>query len=113
MKPKAVAKAQEKITEWLRKTGAELHDECPNEPSRECKPHGHKSLRKATIDGVEVEFYRETGWWMHDKAKGRLFPARFAPQDYESLRAERLTKAMNKKPPEERRRPFRARPGRP
>jgi hypothetical protein len=98
MKPKTVTKAQASVTEWLRKTAAELHAECPDQPSKDHKPYGHKGIRKETVDGIEVQLYREIGWWT-DKAKGRLFPARFAPPDHEALRVERLTKAMNKKLP--------------
>ena len=36
---------------------------------------------------------------MPDKGKGRLFIARFAPKEYEKLRRERMTKAINKKLP--------------
>ena len=99
MKPKDIVKAQAGVTDWLRKTARDLHDECPVAPPRDELPRGHSGFRKETVDGVEVLLYRETGWWMPDQAKGRLFPERFAPDDYEALRVPRLGRAMDKKLP--------------
>ena len=99
LKSKNIPKLQASIIEWVKMRATELHGECPDQPARKYKPRGHKNFRRGTVDGVELLLYRETDWWVPDKAMGRLFCARFAPKDYEALRLERLGRAMNKKLP--------------
>jgi hypothetical protein len=97
MNAKAIAKTQANIIAWVEKNAAELHAEHPDQPDRRQKPRGHRSSRKGVIDGVELLLTRETGWWMPDRAKGRLFLIRFAPKDHEALRPVRLKKAADAK----------------
>src|SRR5258708_29202460 len=97
MKSKDIPKVQASIIEWVRTKAADLHGECPEQPPKNHKPRGHGNSRNDAVGGVELLLYRETGWWMPDKAKGRLLCSRIAPKDYEVLRRQRLTKAMNKK----------------
>jgi hypothetical protein len=96
---KRLAEVQASIIKWVRESAAELHAEFPAELSRGERPHGYRAVRDAVVEGVEVQLSRETGWWMPDKAKGRLFPMRIAPKNYEALRQTRLQKAMGKKLP--------------
>jgi hypothetical protein len=87
LKPKMLAKAQAEIINWVKLNAAELHAECPEQPSKVRRPHGHKGHRRDTVAGINLVLYRETGWWTPDKAKGRLFIARFAPKEYEKPRS--------------------------
>ena len=98
-KPRIIAAAQQAIIEWINVTAAELHNECPEQPSRSRKPRGFRSSRKATVAGIEMTLQRETIWSEPGIAHGRLFVSRFAPRDYETLRAERIATAMSKKLP--------------
>lgn len=99
LKPKDISKAQAALIAWVRNMAEALHAECPEQPSRNHEPSGHRDLRRERIEGVEVQLHREVGWWMPNKAKGRLFVARIAPANYEALRTERLKYAINKKLP--------------
>jgi hypothetical protein len=99
MKARDIASAQRAIIDWVRETAAELHEECPEQPSRQHKPGGFRNQRKASVAGVDLTMYRETIWSEPEIAHGRLFISRFALKDHESLRAERIEKAMAKKLP--------------
>lgn len=99
MKPKHIEKAQSAIIAWIEKTASELHEECPNQPSKNAKPFGHKNSRGANIEGVELGLVRETHWAISNRHSGRLFATRIAPKDYESLRLERLGEALEDKLP--------------
>ncbi len=89
LKSKNIPKVQASIIEWVKTSAAELHSECPEQPPKAYKPRGHTNFRKDTVASVDLLLNRETGWWVPDKAKGRLLCARFAPKDYEVLRLER------------------------
>jgi hypothetical protein len=99
MKPREIGAAQRAIIAWVREKAAELHDECPEQPPRNYKPGGFRNLRKETVVGVELTLSRETIWSQPSVARGRLFITRFAPKDYEALRADRIRTAMEKKLP--------------
>jgi hypothetical protein len=90
---------QAAIIEWVKTRAAELHSECPEQPTKSDKPKGHTNSRKDTVAGIEVLLTRVTGWWIFDNANGRLLPARFSPKVYEALRLQRLKRAMDKKLP--------------
>jgi hypothetical protein len=98
-KPRNIAAAQRAIIDWVNETAAELHNECPEQPSRSRKPGGFCNSRKATIAGIELTLQRETIWSEPAIAHGLLFIPRFAPRDDETLRAERIARAMAKKLP--------------
>jgi len=97
IKAKQLPGLQERVIAWVKRSAGELHAECPDQPQQSEMPRGHRSLRKETIDGVVLELSRETGWWMPEESKGRLFPLRFAPGDYETLRRKRLQITMDRK----------------
>lgn len=99
MKAREIAMAQQAVIEWVREKAAELHDECPQQPSRAQKPGGFCNERNANVAGVDLRLQRETHWAEPEAVHGRLFISRFAPHDYESLRAERMKQAMTKKLP--------------
>jgi hypothetical protein len=99
LKPKTRAKVQAEIVEWVKLKATELHAECPEQPAKSFKPRGHEAYRRETVAGINLLFNRETGWWMPDQAKGRLLISRFAPQDYDELRRERIANALDKKLP--------------
>ena len=54
------------------------------------EPGGFRNLRKETIADVDLTLSRETIWSQPSIAHGRLFITRFAPKDYETLRADRI-----------------------
>jgi hypothetical protein len=99
MKPREIAAAQQAVIAWVREKAVELHNECPEQPPRNRKPGGFRNLRKETIAGVDLTLARETIWSQPSIAHGRLFITRFAPKDYEALRADRVRMAMEKKLP--------------
>lgn len=99
MKAREIAAAQQAVISWVREKAAELHEECPQQPSRAQKPGGYRNERKATVAGVDLRLQRETHWAEPETVHGRLFISRIAPQDYESLRIERMKKALTKKLP--------------
>ena len=99
IKTKRLAKVQAKIIEWVEASAAELYSECLEQPPHQEKPRDHGGFREKTIEGVELLLYRKIGWEMPNEVQGRLFPIRFAPQEYENLRRERLKITMSKKLP--------------
>jgi hypothetical protein len=99
MKPREISAAQQAIIAWVEQAAAELHREYPEQPSRIRKPGGFRNQRRATIAGIVLLLQRETHWAEPEAVHGRLFIQRFAPPDYESLRDERIRKAMDKKLP--------------
>jgi hypothetical protein len=99
MRPRDITVAQKAIIAWVEEKAAELHSECPEQPSRSRKPGGFRNERKATIAGIELTLQRQTHWAEPAIAHGRLFVSRFAPKNYETLRVERIGKAMTKKLP--------------
>jgi hypothetical protein len=99
MKPREISAAQQAIIAWVEREAAELHHEYPEQPSKIRKPGGFRNERRATIAGIDLLLQRETHWAEPEAVHGRLFIQRFAPKDYESLRAVRIEKAMAKKLP--------------
>ncbi len=99
MKPREISAAQQTIIAWVNAKATELHEECPEQPSRNRKPGGLGNERKAAVAGIDLTLQRETHWAEPIAVHGRLFIQRFAPKDYETLRAERIKKAMAKKLP--------------
>jgi hypothetical protein len=99
MKPRDISAAQQAVITWVNAKATELHDECPEQPSRSRKPGGVRNERKATIAGIDLTLQRETHWAEPETVHGRIFIQRFAPKDYEKLRTERIEKAMAKKLP--------------
>lgn len=99
MKRREILAAQQAIIAWVNAKATELHDECPEQPSRSRKPGGVRNERKATIAGIDLTLQRETHWAEPEAVHGRLFIQRFAPRDYETLRIERIATAMAKKLP--------------
>jgi hypothetical protein len=99
IKTKRLAKVQAKIIEWVEASAAELYSECLEQPTHQEKPRNRGGFREKTIEGVELLLYRKIGWEMPNEVQGRLFPIRFAPQEYENLRRERLKITMSKKLP--------------
>jgi hypothetical protein len=101
LKPRDIPKIQAAIIAWVTAMAAELHAECPEAPTKASRPRGHANVRKGKIEGLafELHLHRETGWWMPEIAKGRLFAMRYAPANYEELRKRRIESALNKKLP--------------
>jgi hypothetical protein len=99
LKARDIPTAQQAIIAWVRKKAIELHDECPEQPSRNHRPSGFHNFRKETVAGIELTLRRETIWSEPAIAHSRLFVSRFAPSNYETLRAERVRMAMDRKLP--------------
>jgi hypothetical protein len=94
-----LTEVQARIIEWVKESAIELYAECLERASRRQRPRDHRVVRKATVQGVKLELSCEVGSWLPGAAEGRLFPVRFAPDNYEALRHARLQKAMSKKLP--------------
>lgn len=99
MKPREISAAQQSIIAWVNAKATELHEECPEQPSKSRRPGGFRNERKATIAGIDLMLQRETHWAEPETVHGRIFIQRFAPKNYETLRVERVKKAMAKKLP--------------
>ncbi len=99
LKPREISAAQQAIIAWVGEKADELHHEYPEQPSKIRKPGGFRNERRTTISGIDLLLQRETHWAEPETVHKRLFIQRFAPKDYESLRAERVKKAMAKKLP--------------
>ena len=98
IKRRDMEKVQAAVIAWVQEKALELHAECPEQPT---KPKDHSNFRKGNTEGLscEIMLHRETGWWMPEKGKGRLFAARFAPPKHEELRKDRIEAALKKKLP--------------
>jgi hypothetical protein len=57
-----IATAQQAVIEWVRENALELHNECPDQPSRNRKPGGVRNFRTGTPAGIRVRLNRETVW---------------------------------------------------
>jgi hypothetical protein len=100
IKRRDIPKVRAAIISWVQEKAAELHAECPEQPTKHRKPNGHRNVRKEKIAGLfDIQLFRETGWWMPDMAKGRLLVGRYAPTAYEDLRKPRIDATLNKKLP--------------
>jgi hypothetical protein len=82
MTAKMISKAQVGITQWVAKNALDLHAEQRTQPDRRQSPRGHQNERIGVVEGVCVRLIRQTGWWMPEPAKGKLFITRFAPPNY-------------------------------
>lgn len=101
LKPRDIPNIQEAIIAWVRTKAIELHAELPYKPTKTEKPRGYLSVRKETLPGLgfELRLSRETYWEMPNIADGRLIVRRFAPQNHENLREQRLVTAFDRKCP--------------
>ena len=99
LKPKRAAEVQAAIIAWVREAAAAMHAECPEVPTGSRRPHCHESVRRGTVEGVDLHLHREIGWSLPEVADGRVFCGRFAPPAYETLRVERMRAALAKKLP--------------
>lgn len=99
IKASQLAHVRSKITDWVVENALGLHSECSTQPEKNVRPHGHSGERRGSVAGVELRLFRETGWWMSDRANGKIAVARFAPENYENLRRGRLNRAATKKLP--------------
>jgi hypothetical protein len=99
LKPREIAKAQDAIIAWVKATAAELHSECPEPPIHRSK--SHTAFRKQRIQefNFEVRLTRTVRSGMSKIAKGRLFVQRYAPNNCEDLRQERIQITLDKKLP--------------
>jgi hypothetical protein len=99
MKAKAIAALQRELIAWIASAADELHAEFPEAQPKERSIRGHRNSRSTSIGGVDVVLSREVGWFVSERAEGRLRPTRFAPRNYESLRVDRVRTAMERKLP--------------
>jgi hypothetical protein len=99
LKPRHILEAQRAVIAWVETNAAELHAECPAQPSKDHKPFGVRGIRTGSPAGIKLTLTREVAWSLPEKAHGRLFAIRTAPKDYEDLRRERMNTALRKKLP--------------
>jgi hypothetical protein len=87
--------------EWIRNHAQRLHERNPEEPTRDKWPHGICEDYQAKPPGFpyEVMLRREAHWSRSSMHYGVLQPSRFAPENVEDKRADRLQKALDAKCP--------------
>jgi hypothetical protein len=59
---KRIPEVQAAIIAWVREAAAAMHAECPAIPTQSRGPHGHESLRRGTVEGVDLHLHRQIGW---------------------------------------------------
>jgi len=98
IKRRDIEKVQAAVIAWVQEKALELHAECPEQSTRKPNPKGHGNFRKGNVAGLSCEtfLYRNTGWRMPEKGKGRLFAARIAPPKHEELRKDRVESALKR-----------------
>lgn len=90
---------RERIIEWVREAGAELHGECPERRDRDRRPHGHRGVRKTEIDGIPLLLSRNVHWSESGRHDGALFLSRSVGEDVEDQRRTRIRTTLDKKLP--------------
>lgn len=90
---------RERIKQWVRQAGAELHGECPERLDRNHRPYGYRGVRKADIDGIPLMLSRSLHWSDSGRHDGALFLARSVGEDVEDQRRTRIRTTLDKKLP--------------
>lgn len=90
---------RERITEWVREAGAELHGECPERRDRHYQPYGYCGVRTTEIDGIPLSLSLRVHWAEKGHHDGSLFLARSVGEDVEDQRRTRIRTALDKKLP--------------
>ncbi len=87
--------------EWVGEHAQRLHEKNPDRPTRERNPRGFNEQYRAKPPGFpyEVTLQREAHWSLSSRHDGVLLPSRYAPEDVEALRADRLRQALERKCP--------------
>ena len=93
------AALRERITQWVREAGAELHAECPERLDRDHRPHGYRGVRTAEIDGIPLSLSLVVHWSERGHHDGALFLSRSVGDDVEDQRRIRIRTALDKKLP--------------
>lgn len=91
------SRVQDQICRWAQEAAAEL---CGLEPLRKSRleaPRGQHGRRERTFQGVRVVLRREVHWALNERFDGRVFAGRYAPQELDRLREERIQRAVDKK----------------
>ncbi len=93
------AALRERITQWVREVGAELHGECPERLDRDHRPHGYRGVRTTEIDGIPLSLSLRVHWSEKGCHDGAFFLARAVGEDVEDQRRTRIRTALDKKLP--------------
>lgn len=99
--PAQLERIRRNFIEWIRVHAQELHERNPQRPTKEKNPRGFNDQYRGTPPGMpyEVTLRREAHWSMSGKHDGVLLPSRFAPEDVERQRVDRLRTALDRKCP--------------
>lgn len=94
-------KLRDKIIAWVKTAADELVAEAPARRNRHWAPHGDTGQREAEIDGVRVVLTRHVSWRQSGAHDGRIFLSSLLPAgvNIETLRAERIERALDAKCP--------------
>lgn len=93
------AALRERIIQWVREAGAELHGECPERLDRDHRPHGYCGVRTTEIEGIPLSLSRRVHWSENGRHDGALFMVRSIGEDVEDQRRTRIRTALDKKLP--------------
>ena len=98
---KPLGELRNNLTLWVRQHARRLHEVNTENPVRFRWPRGIISQYQSVPPGFpyEVTLRREAHWARSTQHHGVLYPSRFAPNDIENLRADRLRKALATKCP--------------
>lgn len=99
-KPRDTHKAlRERIIQWVRQAGEELHGECPARQDRNHRPFGYRGSRQTVIDGIPLTLSLRVHWAERGHHDGTLFLVRSIDDNIEDQRQTRLRTALDKKLP--------------
>ncbi len=93
------AALRERILQWVRDAGAELHAECPERLGRDWRPYGYRGVRTTEIDGIPLSLSLVVHWAEKGHCDGALFLSRAVGDDVEDQRRIRIRTALDKKLP--------------
>lgn len=93
------AALRERIVQWVRDAGAELHAESPERLGRDWRPHGYRGVRTIELDGIPLSLSLVVHWSEKGHRDGALFLSRAVGGDVEDLRETRIRTALDKKLP--------------
>lgn len=99
IKPKERAKAQRLAIEWIREKAAELYDRKPEMGVHDRYGEDFHIREKPPGLAFEIALSRSLFRDIPPKGDGRLFISRFAPQNFECLRKDRIKRSLDDKCP--------------
>lgn len=99
--PNGLQQIRSDFIEWVREHAQRLHENNPQKPTRERNPRGFDERYRGEPPGFpyEVILHRRAHWSLSPRHDGVLLPSRYAPEDVEAQRPDRLRTALERKCP--------------